>query len=204
MARARTRKPKVTKERVRVAIDALAPHGENPRKHPEAQIEKLVRSLKRFGQTRDVVALARPEPPYPILAGEGTWRAARRAGLAEVDVTLLALPAALAEEYLLADNALARGARDEVDQIAALLEAASARPGYDPEALGFSAAEAAELVAALGEEVEEAIEIDVSDVLDRFWITIRGPLKHQAAALARLEAAMADIGDVDVDLGVSL
>jgi hypothetical protein len=47
-------------------------------------------------------------------------------------------------------------------------------------------------------------EIDVSAVEDRFWITVQGPLRQQAAALQRLQQLMAEFPDVDVDLGTIL
>jgi hypothetical protein len=38
-------------------------------------------------------------------------------------------------------------------------------------------------------------------VADEFWISVRGPLKHQADALQRLEAQMKELDGVTVDLG---
>ena len=44
-------------------------------------------------------------------------------------------------------------------------------------------------------------EIATSDVSDSFWITVRGPLAQQAAALKRLQQLMGELPDVEVDLG---
>lgn len=44
-------------------------------------------------------------------------------------------------------------------------------------------------------------DFDTSKVADRFWISVRGPLAEQAKALDALEGVMADLADVDVELG---
>lgn len=198
---AKATKAELRKERVQLGIDELTPNPRNPRKHPEAQIDKLMRSIRRFGQTRDILATAKA--PHVIVAGEGTWLACRRAGLERIDVTLVSFPEGLADEYLLADNALARGARDEADQIAVLLAEAAAREGYDPDALGFSPAEAEALIDALEGAVAEIFEIDASEIDDRFWISVRGPLAQQARALKQLQALLAELPGVDVELGTN-
>jgi hypothetical protein len=47
----------------------------------------------------------------------------------------------------------------------------------------------------------EVAELETSRVNDRFWISIRGPLLHQAVSLQRLQTLLADL-DVEVELGI--
>ena len=39
-------------------IDAITPYGDNPRKHPDRQIRKLMRSLEKFGWTNLLTTMA--------------------------------------------------------------------------------------------------------------------------------------------------
>jgi hypothetical protein len=47
----------------------------------------------------------------------------------------------------------------------------------------------------------EVQEVQTSDVADRFWIAIRGPLQHQAMVLQRMREATHDLDGVEVELG---
>lgn len=75
-----------------IAATLLSPSPTNPRKaFAEAGIEELATSLRTHGQISPI--LARPNPaftgsngrtPWEIVAGERRWRAAQRAGMAEL------------------------------------------------------------------------------------------------------------------------
>ena len=67
-------------------------------------------------------------------------------------------------------------------------------------ALGFTDEEAQKLLA---DEKDQLVvhEIDTEPVHDRFWIAIKGPLRQQAETLQKLQAAMKDLPDVEVQLG---
>lgn len=43
--------------------------------------------------------------------------------------------------------------------------------------------------------------VQTGDVADRFWISIRGPLKQQAYALQRVRDLLAELADVEVEIG---
>ncbi len=81
----------------------LRPHPKNPRVHPESAVERLVRSIERFGWTNPILVSA---DGY-IIAGEGRWMAAQRANLEKVPVIDLALSGDDALAYMVADNRLA-------------------------------------------------------------------------------------------------
>ena len=198
MAARRMPKP-VRKERAQLPINSLTPNPKNPRKHPDHQIERLVHSLKRFGQTRDILVTGGEQ--NIILAGEGTWLAAKRAGFKVLDVTLLYFDDRLADEYLVADNFLQRGAEDDMDRVAAMFEEFAEADDFDPMALGFTRDEADVFLNEADLANIDIISIDTDVVTDDFWITVQGPLKQQAEALSKVREVMAEIPEVTVEIG---
>src|SRR5581483_8031165 len=71
--------------------------------------------------------------------------------------------------------------------------------GEDVIGIGFSPKD---IDGLLGEPAAiEVKEIETGPVEDEFWISIRGPLANQAAALKALEAAMKPFAGVSVELG---
>ena len=58
------------------ALAALKPHPQNYNRHSEAQIKRLMESLDRFGQPKEIVIWN-----GLIIAGHGLVEAARRLGL---------------------------------------------------------------------------------------------------------------------------
>lgn len=83
---------------------SLTPYLNNPRKHPEKQIVKLMASIRKFGFAAPVLV----DASGCIIAGEARIEAAKRLGLSEVPV-LVADKWTKAEirAYRLADNRLA-------------------------------------------------------------------------------------------------
>ncbi|MFC0243240.1 hypothetical protein [Rhodopseudomonas telluris] len=65
--------------------------------------------------------------------------------------------------------------------------------------LGFSPGELSKLLDELAEL--EVREIETCPVDDEFWISIRGPLVHQAQLLKALQDAMKPFDGVAVELG---
>jgi hypothetical protein len=55
-----------------------------------------------------------------------------------------------------------------------------------------------DLAVACGTAFEE---IPITPVNNSFWISVRGPLKDQATALQRLTPMMADMPEVEVEIG---
>jgi len=85
-------------------LEKLSPHPANPRKRfPEAQMLELTQSILDKGVL--VPLLVRPNGAgFEILAGERRYRAAKRAGLAEVPVIVRQINDADALELILIDN----------------------------------------------------------------------------------------------------
>jgi len=75
-----------------IDIDQLSPNRYQPRAHAdEARIEELARSIKANGIIQPIV-VRRDKDTYQIIAGERRWRAAQRAGLLKVPITLRDVP----------------------------------------------------------------------------------------------------------------
>ncbi len=76
----------------KVPIEFIAPNPRNPRRSfGEADLADLAQSLREHGLVQPVVVRPAPSQPghYEIIAGERRWRAAQRAGVHDVPVTLL-------------------------------------------------------------------------------------------------------------------
>ena len=186
-----------TFEVVDMPVGELVNNPRNARRHPPEQIRKLAASIKRFGQTRPI--LARKENRM-IVAGHGVTSACARAGLERVKVLLWDVDQETADAYMLGDNRFGELSRDDPDAVKALLRDYGIG---DPESIGYDAAQVSEILSDRATDIEVR-EIPVGEITaDRFWISIRGPLVHQAAALKRLVAAMRDLPPVEVDLGTT-
>jgi hypothetical protein len=46
-------------------------------------------------------------------------------------------------------------------------------------------------------------ELATSEVADRFWIAVRGPLKTQAATLQKLRDVLQAFPDLEIELGLT-
>ena len=90
-----------------VPIDQIAPNPRQPRRAVDGgELGGLVTSIRRHGVlqplivTRDAAAIGR----FVLVAGERRWRAAQRAGLAEVPVTIVTADDAARLELALVEN----------------------------------------------------------------------------------------------------
>jgi ParB-like chromosome segregation protein Spo0J len=158
----------------------------------------LVQSLMRFGQPKPILVR---KANNMIIAGHGLWEACRRAGMREVVVQLWDVDQKTADAFLLADNRLATMGMDEPTLVAQLLQEQAA-DAYA--ALGFSATEAQKLIDRLAGEqlaVEELLNIQTTDVRDKFWISVRGSLAYQAYVLKVLQAVAAKYDGVEIIQG---
>lgn len=95
-------------------VEELKPHPKNPRNHPNVAIEKIAKSIQKFGWTNPILV---SEDGY-ILAGHARIKAAKKAGITEVPVIELPLREDQADAYLIADNRL----QDETGWDAVLLK----------------------------------------------------------------------------------
>jgi ParB family transcriptional regulator, chromosome partitioning protein len=82
-------------------IDQLSPNEQQPRlSMDDARLEELAASIKANGVIQPIV-VRRTADGYRIIAGERRWRAARRAGLARVPVSVKEVEGDVADETLL-------------------------------------------------------------------------------------------------------
>lgn len=89
----------------RLATDQIHADRANPRKSfDEAELEELAVSLKHQGVLQPLLVRRDSRGGYRLIAGERRWRAAQRAGLAEVPVIVREASDAEAYELALVEN----------------------------------------------------------------------------------------------------
>lgn len=177
-------------------IDHLVPYARNSRTHSAAQIAQIADSIREFGFTSPVLI----DGTGSIIAGHGRVMAAQQLALKEVPCLRLPhLTDAQKRAYIIADNKIALNAGwDEAMLLSELDDLADL--DIDARLLGFSDDELGFTPAAEDSKTATVAEISTRPVFDRFWISIRGPLQHQAIALQRLQALMAEM-PLDIELG---
>lgn len=83
-------------------IDSLTPYGKNAKLHPDAQVEQIAESIRRFGMN-DPIGIWGPR--NVIVEGHGRWLALRRLGERKVPcIRLDRLTATEMKEYALIHN----------------------------------------------------------------------------------------------------
>ena len=133
-------------------IDTIRPWGKNPRKNDGEPVERVAKSIERFGFSSPIVCRAQDRR---IIAGHTRWKAAQKLGLTQVPVRFLPLDEDQAAALALADNRLTEITPWDEDGLAEVLrelEAAS----VDLDGLGWSSEE---LDALMGEKVD-ALDVD--------------------------------------------
>jgi hypothetical protein len=178
-------------------IQRLRPNRRNPKKHSDQQIDEIAASILEFGFTNPILI----EPDGEIIAGEGRWRAAKKMMLPDVPVMIAhGWTDVQRQAYVIADNALAEHGKWD-DTLLALDIGDLKAAGYDIALTGLSAADVKRLSDVDEGDSLTVHEIATTTVADEFWITVRGPLPHQADALQAMQKAMAGLDGVSVDLG---
>jgi hypothetical protein len=111
-------------------IDKLRPHPDNPRLHPESQIDHYVASLLKYGQRKPVTATR----DGLVIKGCALLMAARQLGWTEIAVNLTDLEGDDAVAYMLADNRTSDTSdfdNDSLGQILAGMDNPLEIPGID-------------------------------------------------------------------------
>lgn len=85
-----------------VNIYDIKPNPRNPRVHPSEAIDKLVKSITRFGWTNPIIV----SNENIILAGHARLKAAKAANMKEVPILRVDIGGNEAELYTIADNKL--------------------------------------------------------------------------------------------------
>ena len=152
------------KEFKEVAISGLTTPDKNTRIHPEKQIMEIRRSLKKWGQYKNIVI----DENNLVLAGNGLVEAMRAEGLKKAKAYIFyELTENEKKKLMMADNKTAGLGIDNLSHIEELISELDGDfdiPGFDDEVLKSINAASDEISAALDDygkaTVENLIEID--------------------------------------------
>jgi hypothetical protein len=134
--------------------EVLKPYENNPRQHSEAQLDRLVRSIKEFGFTNPILI----DDDCNMIAGHGRLLAAELMGLAQVPtITLGHLTAEQRRAYVIADNQLALNSTWDDDVLQAELQALG-EAGFDLTLLGWG-----DDLPTFGEDIDLSALDDMDD-----------------------------------------
>tara|TARA_Y100000287_G_scaffold80401_1_gene63606 strand:+ start:217 stop:810 length:594 start_codon:yes stop_codon:yes gene_type:complete len=134
--------------------EVLKPYENNPRQHSEAQLDRLVRSIKEFGFTNPILI----DDDCNVIAGHGRLLAAELMGLAQVPtITLGHLTAEQRRAYVIADNQLALNSTWDDDVLQAELQALG-EAGFDLTLLGWG-----DDLPTFGEDIDLSALDDMED-----------------------------------------
>lgn len=154
-----------------VDIDRVRGWDKNPKRHPEAQIKDLVKSIRRFGWGAPLLA----RPNGELIAGHGRLEAAKQLGLTKVPVRWMNLDPTEAHLLALADNKLTEiGEWDNV-LVREILEAAKLE-GADIDGLGWNDEELSALLSSNDGETEGLTDPDAAPEPQAQAITRPGDL----------------------------
>ena len=115
----------------------LVPCKDNPRRMDAEGIQKLQRSIERFGFRAPIIA---QKGTNMVIAGHKRLKAALEAGLEQVPVIFVEMSDEDAKAYMIADNRLAEESRWDYGVLSSLIEELAAAE-VDLDALGFDAGE---------------------------------------------------------------
>lgn len=139
----------------RVRTDLLVCDPNNARLHPDHSIEGIKASLEAFGQVSPiVVSQPREDGSMVVLAGNGTFEAAKRNGQKTIFVVVSDLSAEQATAYSIADNQTGLLSQFSVG---GLIDEIGRLPDDLVEVLGFSDSDLAELC-DIGHVVDSHVE----------------------------------------------
>lgn len=203
-----------------VDIDLIDPNPEQPRtRFVEAGLEELAASIRSNGIVQPIV-VRRQGDRYQIVAGERRWRAAQRAGLRRVPVTLRDIPDEKLLEIALIENIQrqelnpveeARAYRKLVDNIGFTQEELSERVGKNRSMIS-TAMRLLKLPDTILEMVEEEKltagharallvvdhaqqQIEVARAIVDFDLTVR-----EAERMIKKQARQKSVNEVDKDV----
>lgn len=179
----------------RPIIDLIA-YVRNARVHTDDQLDALIKSIKRFGFNNPVLI----DKKNGIIAGHGRVLAAMRMGMEAVPVIVLDhLTEAQKRAFILADNRITEMSEWDIN----LLDSELFDLSQINEDLGLD--DLFNQDQPNDKNKPEAVirEFAVNTVFDQFWISVRGPLQHQAEVLKVLAALRERIPHLAVDIGIT-
>ena len=162
----------------------------NGKTHPSEQIEKLASLIKKIGFRVPILI----DSCGVIIAGHGRLAAAKLLGLDVVPcIEHPDLSEAQIRALRLADNKLAELAEDHENNIAH--ELAELVGDFDICCLGFDIDEQTEAIES------KVKEIQVCELQDEFWMSIRGPMLVQPDAIEAIRTHLLGIEGIEVEIG---
>jgi ParB-like chromosome segregation protein Spo0J len=175
-------------------VAELSADPRNARRHSEAQISQIVHSIETYGYVDKIIIRESGQ----MIGGHARLEALKRMGIEEVECRVVGgLTESAYKAMGIALNRIPENSRWDDDVLREILgelqhEGENALLGFSPAELDKILAEPADL---------EVKEIETGPVSDEFWISIRGPLLHQARALKALQDALKPFGGVTVEQG---
>ena len=158
-----------------IPIADLTPHPRNYRQHPDAQVERIARSLEQHGQFKNIVVQAGTNR---IIAGHGVVEAARQQGQETVLAMVLDVGDAEAQQILIDDNELARYAEDSTED---LLELIADLQNTEFQPVSFNTEEIEDLLRSVTEPRTDDSEYDTN--MATWMIVIECDREQQQVAL---------------------
>lgn len=102
-----------------ISIDKLIPYANNAKKHPQEQIDLIVRSINEYGFLNPCLI----DKDYKVIAGHGRIMAAKQMGMDKVPCLFVeGLTEAQYKAYVLADNKLTEMGEWDMDLVNIELE----------------------------------------------------------------------------------
>jgi ParB-like nuclease family protein len=142
-------------------IDRLKPSPTNSKKHPQEQIDKLAKSIAKYGIANTIQV----EPDGTIIAGHGRWLAAKHLGWTHVNVIVRSdLSKEEAMALRIADNQTVSNSYDTELLKAELMILKEADMELD--GLGFDDEELGKLTADFGEIDDSTFVDDITDAVE--------------------------------------
>ena len=156
------------------SIGSLTPWSKNPRKNDGEPVDRVARSIERFGFAAPIVARTSDRV---IIAGHTRWKAARKLGMDKVPVRFVDLDPDQAAALALADNRLTEITPwDDAGLADVLRDLEAAR--VDLDGLGWDA-DALDAILKSTEPIPESeTDDDVPEVDDGPAISARGEVYH--------------------------
>lgn len=136
-----------------VSTDKIIPYSNNPKQHPEEQVDKIASSIKNYGWDQPIVV----DGEYEIIKGHGRLQAAKKLGLDRVPIIIRTdLTESQTRAARIADNKTSES-QWEIDQLGLEFELINDGP-LDLEDTGFSEMEAEGIMDSLDMDIDELFE----------------------------------------------
>ena len=142
-----------------VDISDISQDPANVRKHSDRNLEAIAASLRAFGQQKPIVVDKRGV----ILAGNGTYEAAKRIGWDKIQITRTDLSGTMATAYAIADNRTAELAEWDDTALAEQLRALQSEE-FDLSNVGYTDDEVQQLIDGIGNEILGASEVTEDEI----------------------------------------